>query len=169
MAWDNLKTTYVIRNARIVAMVKDGGAIVEQGDFSYEEGRWATEYGGSQRENPPRLEHTASFQTLGAPVPDAGEAVEARIVIDGTCDDGPIEIRGNGWFGYDDNGNIEGRFEPSLPDIFLDTMPPHEPEPEDEMSFEERVDWIGNLKVKTSPQFERAARGRSFDDDKPRR
>jgi hypothetical protein len=105
MVWGDTTTTYVICQARIVAMVKDRGAIVELGDFEFEEGRLAVEYGGVDADqHPPLLEYTAAFRTLGAGMSDAGEAVEARIVILGTCDDGPIEIRGDGWFGYDDKG-----------------------------------------------------------------
>lgn len=166
MGWDNLITTYKIRNARIVVMLKGGGAIVEQGDFEYEEGRYAVEYGAADRLVPSQLEHAAAFRTLGAPVPDAGEAIQARIVIDGMCDDGPVEIRGDGWFGYDDKGNIEGRFEPNLPDIYLDFIPDDEPKPvENEMSAAEWLHYSLNLKAKVSGQYERAARGRPIEDD----
>ncbi len=168
MAWDNLTTTYVIRQARIVAMVKDRGAIVEVGDFEFEEGRFAVEYGSEDADRyPPLLEYTAAFRTLGAGVPDAGEAMEARIVIDGTCDDGPVEIRGDGWFGYDDKGNVEGRFEPLPPTIFLDFIPQDEaPQPDDGMSTDERVRWMMSISPKTSAQYERAGRDlRSNEDD----
>lgn len=166
MAWENLVTSYTIRNARIVAMLKDGGAIVETGDFEYREGRYATEYGGAGRDHPCQLEHTASFGTLDAPAPDASEVTQARIIIDGECEDGPVEIRGEGWFGYDEKGNVEGRFEPGLPDILLDFVPEVEPDPgEPKMSTREWLEYSLNLKAKTSAQFERAARGRSIEDD----
>lgn len=160
MAWDDTTTKYVICQARIVAMVKDRGAIVELGDFEFEEGRLAVEYGGEDADqHPPLLEYTAAFRTLGAGMPDAGEAVEARIVIDGTCDDGPIEIRGDGWFGYDDKGNVEGRFEPLPPTVFLDYIREDDTAPRDVgMSQEERLEWMMNTSPQLSEQYKRAVR-----------
>jgi len=39
-------------------------------------------------------------------------AVEARIVIEGRYGTGhPLEIRGDGWIGYDNEGSLEGRFD----------------------------------------------------------
>lgn len=44
MAWDNLVRTYAIRDARIVVTIDDGGAVVEKGDFEFDEGRYLSTY-----------------------------------------------------------------------------------------------------------------------------
>jgi hypothetical protein len=164
MAWDNLARTYAIRDARIVVLIDDGGAAVEKGDFEFDEGRYLISYGGDP-DRPPQLEWGASFRTLGAGAPDKAVMIEGRIVIDGTCDDGRIEIRGNGWFGYDEKGQVDGRFEPDIPVILLDSAPekardPDEP-PYDPTAWSAYMDTI---EPQTSAEYERAARGRSLGD-----
>ncbi len=151
MAWDDLTTTYTLRNARIVAALDDGGAVVDTCDIDYVEGRFATEVGEDDR--PPFLEPEFTFHSTGRDDPIAVAMTEARIVIDGVTDDGPLEIRGNGYFGYDENGQIEGRFI-EQPAMLLDALPEYPrsaANDEDEATFQ-------RVEPAQPPQYVRACR-----------
>lgn len=101
------ETSFRIKEARIVAAIHGGGAIVEHANLIFTEGRsWE---GGSDGSS--RLGYHALFEREDAD-PLASEGVEARIIITGQHECGKaIEIRGDGYFGYDDNGCVEGTFE----------------------------------------------------------
>lgn len=158
MAWDGLEVGYQIANARIVAMLEDGGAVVVTGDVQCVEGRNAIGYSEDDSNNPPRLEYVFRFAVGEDRDPNATVSVEAQIVIDGTHHDGPLEIRGQGWIGYDELGNCCGWFE-QPPVMLLDTMPTYEG-PDRSVSQEEWVRTISQREPKTTPEFARAARGR---------
>lgn len=160
MAWDGLEIGYKIASARVVAMLDDGGAMVITGDVECIEGRTPIGYSENDARNPPRLEYVFRFVVGEDREPDATLSVEAQIVIDGTHRDGPLEIRGRGWIGYDELGNCGGWFE-HPPAMLLDTMPTSD-STDGHMSPEEWARTIGQREPKTTPEFERAARGRSI-------
>lgn len=107
--WAEMVHTYLIERARVVATLgDDGGAIVEQVErLECREGRVLHSHGDDTY----ILEYMFGFGVADAPEPDAGQSVEARIVISGQHTNGlRLEIRGPGWIGYDNLGNIEGCF-----------------------------------------------------------
>lgn len=156
--------TYVLTNARVVALVDGGGAVIEHGDIEYREGRVAT-IGGHNAETC-TLAPVWAFSVVGAPVPDASELGDAQIVIEGDHEDQRIELRGTGAFGYTDTGHFEGEFYAS-PVIILD----HYPEPTDEpvpsdFTADEWGSRMGVIEVKAPEQFRRAQRNLSPADAK---
>jgi hypothetical protein len=164
VSWEHLTATYVLRNARIVVAVRDGGAIVETADIEYTEGRFPSDFGDDPQE-PPQLINETSFRQIGSGPADASVAIEGRIIIDGMHENGPIEIRGEGWFGYDDKGYFDGRFDPDPPVIILDSMPlPPVTTDHPEMSPDQWLEYIESIEPQTTEQFERATRARDFTD-----
>jgi hypothetical protein len=162
MSWDHLTATYVLKDARIVVAVKDGGAIVEHADIEYREGRAPSGY-IADPSDPPKLEMLNHISILGAPQADTLASVPGRIVITGTHESGAVEIRGDGWIGYNEHGHLEGDFHP-LPVIIADHVP-GSPEDGQGMSIAEWTDHMRDRNPKTSPEFDRATRGRPYDDD----
>lgn len=164
MAWNGLTTVYEIKDARIVVAVRNGGAIVEQRDMEYHEGRYPSEYLNDASCSVPCLDMQYLFNETGADSPDCMVTIQGRIVIDGTTKDGPIEIRGFGEFGYDEHGRVQGNFD-ALPVILLDEIVQDEvPDDAKEMTRREWVDHMARTKPKPSAQFERATRGTWPDD-----
>jgi hypothetical protein len=164
MAWDNLQRRYEVRNARIVATVLGGGALIESGNFVYEEGRWPHPGDGPTR--PPLLSLSYTFETLDAPDFDAAESVQARIIIDGEGEAGRLEIRGDGWIGYTEHGFLTGYFD-RAPDMLLDYVEAADDPEEDTVSESMPERWAKRMeliKPKTSAEYDRATRGREWAD-----
>ena len=162
MAWGDLATRIQIKGAQFVGAVVDGGVVVETHDIEYVEGRLraSTDHEHDEVETK-HLGFVMAFGTIGASAPDCGVSVEARIIITGKAAAGFVEIRGNGWFGYDEKGNIEGWFD-DVPAMLVRAAVPHPNDDEPEMS---EADWLQHLKntsPKTSAAFEWAGRGRSI-------
>jgi hypothetical protein len=171
MVWENTTRRYELRNARIVAAIDGGGAMIETGDFVYEEGRHPTRFSDDGTGDPPWLELFYGFSVIDAPTPDATESVEARILIDGDGEAGRMEIRGNGWIGYDENGFVNGWFE-TPPKMLLDhgaKMPDWPVDPKrGELSFGEWMAHMEATKPRTSAEYDRATRSRDgIDKDWP--
>jgi hypothetical protein len=116
LPWADLRTIFVLRDVRVVATFSDdGGAIVELLEkLECSEGRHYIETGerADRKLATHILDYNFSFGVPGVPDPLAGQAALARVVITGTHTNGKrIELRGDGWIGYDNDGNIEGNFE----------------------------------------------------------
>ena len=162
MVWENTTRKYELRNASVIAMIEGGGAMIETGDFVYEEGRTPNRYSDDGTAHPPMLETLFGFSVIDAPDPDATESVEALIVIDGDGEAGRMEIRGDGWIGYDENGFVSGWFDDS-PKMLLDhgaKMPEYPDRPGQELS---RAEWLAHMEVtrpRTSAEYDRATRSR---------
>ncbi|KQN22796.1 MULTISPECIES: hypothetical protein [unclassified Sphingomonas] len=117
--WRNMQTAYEIRDARIVGAVDGGGALVETRDVIFKEGRVPL-IKGSNADHSPALEYMAGFaEPAVSDDPQASAFNTARIVIAGTHAIGRIEIRGQGWIGYDECGLLAGWFE-NPPAILID-------------------------------------------------
>ena len=159
MAWTGIAATYIIRDARIVVLVQNGGAVVETRDIEYTEGRHASDYNRDLGEELPSLNLLHGFTEVDAPVPDAMVTVPGRIVIDGMTENGRIEIRGHGDFGYDERGHILGDFD-DLPVILIDKFEQPETEDRNGMTIEEWSAHMDSIEPQTSAEFDRATRGR---------
>jgi hypothetical protein len=116
LPWSDLEAKFLLHDVRIVATFShDGGAIVELLEkLECIEGRHFT-FGGedSDRESQAYLlKYRFAFGIPGVPDPLASECAVARVVVTGRHTNGKrVEIRGTGWLGYDNDGNIEGHFE----------------------------------------------------------
>lgn len=165
MAWNDLTVRYPLDNARLVAMVSGGGVVIETGAFDYTEGRSPISFDdpGTPNENP-TLQFVARFGVRDAPVPEASEAVEARIVLSGIHSDGPFEIRGEGWFGYDEHGNPEGWFE-EPPVILVDSLGERAPFDEKPMTDAEFQAYLKEVHPRPPRQYRQALRAREIDVD----
>lgn len=112
-AWNTFMREFVVENARVVATLgTDGGALVEcLPKLHCAEGRLYTfQLVGNETLN--AFEYVFTFHQDDEGDPMASQSVEARIVIEGMHTSGHrLEIRGNGWIGYDNNGKLEGRFD----------------------------------------------------------
>jgi hypothetical protein len=139
--WSDLRAKFILRDVRIVATFSDdGGAIVELLEkLQCIEGRRFTISGECADRDAATyvLEYDFTFGVPDAPLPLASECAFARIVATGTHANGKrIEMRGGGWIGYNNDGNIEGHFEePPVLITEATEFPP--PEPEDEWTEEE--------------------------------
>jgi hypothetical protein len=128
--------TYVVSDARIIATFgEDGGAIVEHVPrLECSEGRRLHSHGDETY----TLEYIFDFGVADCPDPEAGQSVEARIVITGRHDNGfRMEIRGHAWIGYDNLGNVEGTFYTAPVIITEESFGPEEPEDDDGQTPEE--------------------------------
>jgi hypothetical protein len=168
MAWNDLITTIRLPGAQFVGAVKDGGVVIETHDIEYREGRvrettdHAFEEGATKH-----LGMAVTFGTVDAPPPDAYCLTEARIIIRGEAKQGFIELRGDGWFGYDEKGNIDGNFN-SLPAMLVLETVPYPPHDEPEMTTDEWMEHIGSVEPQTSEQYEWAGRGRFIEAESSR-
>ena len=119
--WSDLAADFEVHRVRIVAMLgHDGGAIVENVRRLYcREGRvYVSDH--SRKGEYHSLEYEFSFGVAKDSELQLSTAVPGRIVISGHHLNGRrIEIRGSGHIGYDQGGNIEGRFD-SLPAILTE-------------------------------------------------
>ena len=131
--WDCMSVTFKINDARLVAtFTEDRGAIVEEGlSLEFNEGRcytWGTL--GSGR-TVSALEYHCDYYLADRGPPQAEQHVEARVVITGTHENGQaIELRGDGWVGYDERGGVSGTFiEP--PSMLVDELDDEPDDPND--------------------------------------
>lgn len=162
MAWGDLAIRIRIEGAQFGGAVVDGGMVIETHDIEYVEGRMPSQVDDSfEGGGTKHLGFIMSFGTINAAVPDCGVAVEARIVISGHATEGFVEIRGDGWFGYDENGNIEGRFDNPPVILVRETVPDLAVE-RPELTDSDWQEHISRVTPKTSEQFEWAGRGRSI-------
>lgn len=158
--------TYIITNARIVAVLEGGGAIVETHDIEYDEGRTLM-HDGPDIETP-QLGFRCSFTIVGSGAPDKIETNRTHLVIEGDCEGQRTELRGDGYFGYTGTGDCEGSFI-SPPAILLEREPKaagvndddHDDD-EDEQTEDERIEewlaYVETVEVLPSEQFRRAQR-----------
>lgn len=161
-AWDDLSFAFGLSDARVVASIKDGGAVVETGlTLAFLEGRRQV-WSGTQDGDVSELEYYLEFELEGGEPPEANDYVQARIVVEGMHDNGErLEIRGEGWIGFDDRSRISGHFL-SPPRMFVDASVDEEPEAGDHATAP--VHDFVMKEAKPSPQFERALYGRMIED-----
>lgn len=129
--WDELETIFVIHDVRVVATLHEsGGAIVELLEkLEYHEGRQYVTSG----DEPPKhtLQYLCRLQIPESAEPLYSESAEARIVVTGKHDNGKrIEIRGDGWIGYDNEENLEVSFD-NPPAMITEKTEMHYPEGDD--------------------------------------
>jgi len=151
---DSFTVDFTVDNARVVATLgSDGGALVEQVTTLHcSEGRLYTFQLAEDGADLHAFEYYFGFHQVDDGDPLASRSVEARIVIEGTHSSGNrLEIRGNGWIGYDDKGNLEGHFE-APPVILTDDWP----EPDSESGDPADPNFEPLLDFPTPPQFARA-------------
>lgn len=127
--WDVPLWEFDLTKARVVATLgHDRGAIVENlAKLTCWEGRLYTFESG---EDGPLnlLEYRFGFSAEQEADPMASTSTMGRIVITGTHPNGlQIEIRGDGWIGYDDKGNLEGTFDDPPVIIAEDHDPEYSP------------------------------------------
>ena len=161
--WEDMTAEFELRDARMVAtLTYGGGAIVETGlHLIISEGR-SLLWGGR---GDATLEYRVEFEAAGKPPPEASEAAEGMIVIEGTHSNGlRLEIRGQGFVGYDDRGTIEGSFYDPPSMLVDDPGDEAEAEGEPEIS-EEAFGKLMNNKPKLSQQYRKAVVGRRFPAD----
>jgi hypothetical protein len=161
MPWDEQRAKYEIREARLVAAIEDGGVVIENRDVLYEEGRFGRQYDDDVTlASPIDLTQQYLISTLDHSEGDASTMTTARIVINGRIGHQNIEVRGDGWFGYDENGYFTGSFD-EAPQILVD----REAGDPDEL-IEETSSMRGlGPKPRHPRQFERATRARPPQDD----
>ena len=114
---------------------------------------------GDEPDRPPFLQREMTFHRHGRLEPLSVAMTKARIVIDGTTGDGPLEIRGDGYFGYDEHGQLEGSF--SEPPMMLLAKLEF---PEMEAAAMDEKEWVATEPVEPA-EFQRACRrGGEIDD-----
>lgn len=151
---------FEIREARLVASIADGGAVVENGlTICFDEGRYESyESRGEGEPMVASLDYHATFHAKDQEPGDRSEAVSARIVIEGTHENGlRLEIRGDGWFGYDEHGHFEGTF--TEPPIMLIDEVEDDDEPEVETLSEAEQKRLQGLRPNPPEQYRKAIWG----------
>jgi hypothetical protein len=159
----DLANEFRLASARIVAMVKNGGAVVEHADLTVHIGHRETSQ--SERNLEPRCSYLEPFCDLyvaDCPESQVAQMIEADLVVEGTHPNGlRLEMRGPGWIGYDNNGNVETSFEP-VPAILI----------EDDETAQAIVELrqgrstaLDGTPPKLSEQYARAMIGRSLGED----
>ena len=148
--WPDMVVEFELNSARIVATLGgDRGAIVENvPKLLCWEGRL---FSIERREdgNLNTLEYRFGFSESEDADPMASEAIMGRIVITGRHANGlELEIRGDGWIGYDDKGNVEGTFD-SPPILIAEDDDPEDVPDESSRQFPD---------FPMPPQFNRARR-----------
>lgn len=163
------RLTYLITDARVVAILGDGGgAVVEQCPcIVFEEGRIFQSATEDRTKGGGLLAYYASFEIDGAPENECTAGTDAAVVVSGTLSSGGwIEVRGAGSIYYDEHGNISGEFD-EAPRIVAEQKPPW-PEVQStlpELSTEEWMKRMASIEPKTSADFERAIACRDFEED----
>lgn len=160
-AWDGMTTEFELHHARVVATLAwGGGAIVENDQhLLFIEGR-SYEFDGEGKET---LAYRTTFEVAGKPPAQAAEGVEAMIVIEGTHSNGlRLEIRGKGYVGYDDRGDLDGGFD-EPPVMLVDDAgdPDDNGQAEPDLSDEE-FEELMRTEPKLSEQYRRALAGRHY-------
>lgn len=157
--------TYRLTNARVVALLEEGGgAVVETRDVEYMEGRSLSISG--REGDIIHLVSIWSFSVADSKVPDMVEMSRAQIVIEGDCDGQRVELRGAGSFGYTDLGTFEGEFR-AAPTFLLEEEPDEPPSDElrkSDLTPEEWVEHMRTVEVDAPEQFRRAQYGVGLQD-----
>jgi hypothetical protein len=119
--WDEFTRLYDLMDARVVAILdEDGGAIVEAIPvLEICEGRMHTIGTDGKGQTTSSLDYGMSFGSKDEKPGDQFSGYEARIIISGKAANGlPMEIRGDGTIGHDENGRLDGMFH-SMPSIYV--------------------------------------------------
>jgi len=112
--WSNIEASYKLTDARIIATMKKGGAVVEDGlTVVIREGRlWVCRGDQDDPDREEALKYHLSFHVDSENIPESSVSSRAQIVIIGKHEsDNVFQIEGRGWLGYDETGRIEGFFE----------------------------------------------------------
>ncbi len=161
--WDDLKATFTLSDARIVAALAGGGAVVEEGlQLCASEGRqqsWRTVGNQTICE----LEYKLLLWVDNDREAEVMEAVRARIIVEGVHRNGlRLEVRGEGWIGFNEHSDIECWFDEPPGIIAEDREEDRYPVPAEDMeAFEGALDLPS---AKPSPQLARALHGRRVDE-----
>lgn len=119
--WKDHTRTFVLRNARVVAVLdEDGGAIVETHPaLEITEGRMEAYATDGEGRTTSSLDYGLAFAPKDAKVGDYQTGYGARIVLTGTTESGRLmEIRGHGFIGQDELGQLDGIFH-DVPSIYV--------------------------------------------------
>lgn len=155
--WQQWVREFELTNVRVIATFGDDGGAISEAVPSLQciEGRLATT---SFHEDQPlhQLEYYFGFAARAEADPMASSSTFGRVVILGTGPSGvQIEIRGGGWIGFDEKGNLEGRFD-DPPIIITDDS---DPEPYDDDETVTTPDGIVIWEnIPLPPQYKRAIR-----------
>ena len=156
--WPDMVVEFELNSARIVATLGgDRGAIVENvPKLLCWEGRL---FSIERREdgNLNTLEYRFGFSESEDADPMASEATMGRIVITGRHANGlELEIRGDGWIGYDDKGNVEGTFD-SPPILIAEDDDPEEVPDESSRQFPDfpMPPQFNKARLQVNPSFRR--------------
>lgn len=128
--WPDFTYDFILSNVRIVATCgDDGGAIAENVPKLFcQEGRLES-YEATEGQPLCLFEYNFHFGVSELSDPMASTSVKGRIVISGIFANGlQLEIRGDGWIGYDEKGQIEGAFHSPPVIIREDHEPGEEPD-----------------------------------------
>ena len=112
-SWKDHSLTYQLRNARVVAVLHEGGgAIVEQHPvLQIDEGRVETYGTDGKGQTTSTLDYALSFYPKSDRVGEKHTGYNASIVVTGETTDGRLmEIRGEGFIGQDEFGQLDGQF-----------------------------------------------------------
>lgn len=119
--WEDHTRTYYLNKARVVAILDEGGgAIVETVPvLEIDEGRVHTVGTDGRGQSMTSLDYAMMFHPKAERTGDRQTGHRASIVIQGTTDDGRLmEIRGDGFIGQDELGQLDGSFH-ELPTIYV--------------------------------------------------
>jgi hypothetical protein len=162
--------SYFLENARLVAILTDGGgAVVESGlhlevkeGRSYQSSRCSGVTAGCGT-----LRYSCYFNPAGSEPGDSMVGIGAQMVVAGTLSTGGwIEFRGAGELWYDENSCLYGEFE-DMPAILVEERP-DKPASDGEKSDFDVDAWaerVRGLEPKPPLEFERAAAGRRVEDE----
>jgi hypothetical protein len=120
-AWDAFLRQHELQNARVVAILdEDGGAIVETHlVLEIHEGRMETYSTDGRERTTSTLDYGLAFGPKSDKVGDRHVGYPAAIVIKGAAENGRIvEIRGKGFIGQDEFGQLDGVFH-DVPSIYV--------------------------------------------------
>ena len=135
----NQQITFEMIDARVVATLdQDGGAVVASiPRLVVDEGRvvsFGTDGKGKQISS---MEYMMSFYPADAAAPEESVEYGARVVVSGKDDAGRvIEIRGDGYVGHDENGNLSGVFH-AMPTM----LTPDDDDLGQHLAFTEETSW----------------------------
>lgn len=154
--WNEINRDFELRSVKIIAtMGQHRGGIFEQVPrLNCSEGRLHTH---TYRDDGflHQLEYHFGFSSSEEAEPLPSQASPGRIVITGIHSNGlRLEIRGDGWIGYDSKGAVEGNFD--KPPVIITEDDDPEPEPETELDAEE--DEVSSFRFPVSPHYEQALR-----------
>jgi len=111
--WDDRYVDFTLTDARIIAMIEDEPVIVEDGlTLLLSEGRsrsWARQLDGSELS---KLEYHFQFVVVGDHEYESSSGQDGVIIITGKHECGALlEVKGEGYYGYDEKGRPEGSYD----------------------------------------------------------